>query len=155
MFEPSLHLCREPDGEYTLHAVTLTPNSCYNGGLALHGAPPGYAVIPEAEPVTLNINYISGVFCRMVVTPIRHSIPNLQLGPDQAHRQTREGQCADSLSSSLDQCVVTHEDHGDVVLGAPARRPCDEEEPGAHLVAARDGRQRSDADQGIHGRRPR
>jgi len=79
MFEPGLSLVREPDGEHTLHAVTLTPNSCYSAGTVTSGVPEGQTVIPEAIPVILEILHING-FCLQVITPVRHALADLRLG---------------------------------------------------------------------------
>jgi hypothetical protein len=79
-FEPHLTLMREPDGEYTLHAVTIAPNSCYGAGRAARGVPPTVLVLPEVEPVVLHITHRKGM-CLQVLTPVRHHVPNLKLGP--------------------------------------------------------------------------
>src|ERR1041384_4419748 len=55
IFQPRLQLIAEPDGEYTLHAVTITPNSGYSAGRARPGAPPNVRLIPEVFPVLLEI----------------------------------------------------------------------------------------------------
>ena len=79
IFEPQLVLAREPDGEYTLHSVTLTPNSCYSAGKAERGIPPNVRLIPETESVLLQIRTRSGP-CLQVITPVRHRVRNLKLG---------------------------------------------------------------------------
>jgi hypothetical protein len=63
MFKPDLSLAREPDGEFTLHAVTLTPNSCFSSGFASDGAPPGYSTIPEARDWRRTGIVKSRIFC--------------------------------------------------------------------------------------------
>jgi hypothetical protein len=79
MFKPELSLAREPDGEFTLHAITLTPNSCFSAGCPSDGAPPGYSTIPEAHAITLGIDRRDGI-CLMAIRPVRHTIPNISLG---------------------------------------------------------------------------
>src|SRR5258705_12900601 len=78
-FEPHLTLMRESDGEYTLHAVTITPNSCYHAGRAARAVPPTVLVLPEVEPVVLHITHRRGM-CLQVLTPVRHHVANLKLG---------------------------------------------------------------------------
>jgi hypothetical protein len=79
LFEPQLVLTKEPDGEYTLHAVTLTPNSCYSAGPAERGVPPNVRLLPEVESILLNIT-VRGGRCLQVIRPVRHCIGNLRLG---------------------------------------------------------------------------
>ncbi len=79
MFKPDLSLAREPDGEFTLHAVTMTPNSCFSPGLISNGPPPGHSTIPEARAVTLGIDRRDGI-CLMAIRPVRHTVPNIRLG---------------------------------------------------------------------------
>jgi hypothetical protein len=85
MFEPELTLSKERDGEYTLHAVTITPNSCYSAGRAKRGVPPNVRLLPEVEPVLLDLRAHRGP-CLMVLTPVHHRLGNLKLGP--AHGKT-------------------------------------------------------------------
>ncbi|APR76170.1 Hypothetical protein A7982_01517 [Minicystis rosea] len=80
MFEPNLVLTREPDGQFTLHAVTATPNSCYGAGRAERGIPPTVRLMPEAESVLLHITHHGGR-CLQVMKPVRHHLPDLDLGP--------------------------------------------------------------------------
>jgi hypothetical protein len=79
-FEPQLKLTREPDGEFTLHAVTLTPNSCYSAGRAQIAPPPNVLLLPEVQPVLLHVRVRKGP-CLQVVTPVRHRVHDLKLGP--------------------------------------------------------------------------
>jgi hypothetical protein len=85
IFQPSLQLVVEPDGEYTLHAVTITPNSGYSAGRARPGAPPNVRLTPETYPVMLAIRSRGGRTLQ-VLTPVRHRLRNLKLGP--AHGKT-------------------------------------------------------------------
>lgn len=85
MFQPSLQLVVERDGEYTLHAVTITPNSSYSAGRARPGVPPGVRIIPEVYPVLLPLRTRGGPALQ-VLTPVRHRLRNLELGP--AHGKT-------------------------------------------------------------------
>lgn len=80
-FEPQLTLSKEPDGEYTLHSVTITPNSCFSAGRAERGVPPNVRLLPEVEPVLLHVRQ-SGQICLQVLKPVRHSLPNLKLGKE-------------------------------------------------------------------------
>ena len=79
IFQPRLQLIAEPDGEYTLHAVTITPNSGYSAGRARPGAPPNVRLIPEVFPVLLEIRARRGPALQ-VLTPVRHHLRNLKLG---------------------------------------------------------------------------
>jgi len=81
MFVPELSLQKESDGEYTLNAMTLTPNGCFSGAFTSLGAPAGHVTIPEAQAVTLQINR-TGQICTLAVTPVHHSTPNLKVGLD-------------------------------------------------------------------------
>lgn len=81
LFQPSLSLILQRNGRYTLRSVTVTPNSCYFAGPAEVGVPPNVRVLPEVLPVILNIKRRSG-FCLQVLTPVRHQLRNLQLGPE-------------------------------------------------------------------------
>lgn len=86
MFEPQLTLVQEPDGEYTLHALTITPSSCYSAGLAQLAPPPDVLVLPEVQPIMLRLRARRGP-CLHVLTPVRHRVRNLRLGPQ--HGKTR------------------------------------------------------------------
>ncbi|MCC6552120.1 MAG: hypothetical protein IT372_03735 [Polyangiaceae bacterium] len=79
IFEPQTILTVEPDGEYTLHAVTPTPNTCYSAGPAEAAPPPSVRLLPEVQPVILRIKHRGGR-CLQVLKPVRHSLPNLKLG---------------------------------------------------------------------------
>jgi len=79
MFQPNLLLATEPDGEFTLHSVTLTPNSCYSAGRAEPGVPPSVRLLPEVFSVLLPVRVRRGP-CLMVLTPVRHRLRNLRLG---------------------------------------------------------------------------
>lgn len=80
MFEPDLVLTREPDGQYTLHAVTATPNSCHGAGCAERGIPPTVRLMPEAESVLLHITHHGG-HCLQMTKLVRHHLSDLELGP--------------------------------------------------------------------------
>jgi hypothetical protein len=80
IFQPNLQLSIEPDGEYTLHAVTITPNSGYSAGRARPGVPPSVRITPETFPVLLEIRERRGRVLQ-VLTPVRHQLRNLKLGP--------------------------------------------------------------------------
>jgi hypothetical protein len=82
VFQPQLQLEREPDGEYTLHAVTLCPSSAYSAGRAHQGIPPTVRLIPETFSVLLELR-VRGGRARQVLTPVRHRLRNLKLGPEQ------------------------------------------------------------------------
>ena len=60
VFQPNLHLVLQPNGEYTLNAVTITPNSGYSAGRAHPGVPPDIFIIPESFPVLLPIRWHRG-----------------------------------------------------------------------------------------------
>lgn len=79
MFSPNLTLSVEPDDEFTLHAVTLTPNGCYSAGRAEPGVPPNVRLLPEVFSVLLPLRVRKGP-CLMVLTPVRHRLRNLALG---------------------------------------------------------------------------
>lgn len=79
-FEPQLQLTREPDGEYTLHTVTITPNSAYSAGRAVQAPPANVRLFPEVLPVLLHLRVRRGPALQ-VLTPVRHRIHDLQLGP--------------------------------------------------------------------------
>lgn len=80
IFQPGLQLSAEPDGEFTLHAVTITPSTGYSAGRARPGAPPNVRLIPEVFPVLLEIRARQGPGLP-VLTPVRHHLRNLKLGP--------------------------------------------------------------------------
>jgi len=80
IFQPSLQLAVEPDGEYTLHAVTIAPNSAYSAGRARPGVPASVRMTPETFSVLLDIRVRRGRVLD-VLTPIRHHLRNLKLGP--------------------------------------------------------------------------
>jgi hypothetical protein len=79
IFRPNLQLSVEPDGEYTLDAVTITPNSGYSAGRARPGVPPNVRLTPETFPVLLEIRARHGRVLQ-VLTPVRHHLRNLKLG---------------------------------------------------------------------------
>lgn len=79
-FEPQLKLTREPDGEFTLHTVTLTPSACYSAGRAVVEPPANVRLLPEVLPVQLHVRVRKGP-CLHVLTPVRHRIHDLRLGP--------------------------------------------------------------------------
>lgn len=81
IFQPQLHLEREPDGEYSLHAVTITPNSGYSAGRACVGAPPTVRLTAETFAVMLDLRTRQGCV-RQVLTPVRHHLRHLRLGPE-------------------------------------------------------------------------
>lgn len=80
IFQPQLHLQREPDGEYTLHAVTVCPNSGYSAGRAQPGVPPMVRLTAETFSVILNLHARRGPALQ-VPTLVRHHLRNLKLGP--------------------------------------------------------------------------
>jgi hypothetical protein len=80
IFQPRLQLSAEPDGEFTLHAVTITPSSGYSAGRARPGVPPNVRLMPEVFPVLLEIRARRGPALQ-VLTPVRHHLRNLKLGP--------------------------------------------------------------------------
>lgn len=80
IFKPNLQLAAERDGEYTLHAVTITPSSAYSAGRARPGVPANVRILPEVFPVLLDIRVRRGRALH-VLTPVRHHLGNLKLGP--------------------------------------------------------------------------
>jgi hypothetical protein len=80
IFQPSLLLSVEPDGQFMLDAVTITPNSGYSAGRAWHGVPPNIRLTSEVYPVLLNLHARTGPALQ-VLTPVRHHLRNLKLGP--------------------------------------------------------------------------
>lgn len=80
LFEPHLILAREPDGDYTLHATTITPNTWYSAGRAELGAPSNIRLLPEVVSVMLHLRQHGGR-CLQVLKPVRHYLPDLKLGP--------------------------------------------------------------------------
>jgi hypothetical protein len=122
MFTPNLTLAREPDGEYTLHAVTITPNSCYSAGRAERGVPPMVRIVAEVEPVLLHVRQRGGM-CLQVLKPVRHHLRDLKLGASHGKTTlTAFVMLGDSLlgSASLD---VSH--LGGVVPGQGKDNPID------------------------------
>jgi hypothetical protein len=85
LFEPNLALAKEPDGEYTLYSVTLTPNSCFSAGNPIRCAPPGVMATPETIVYQLPLLYSDGGFCLQVITPVRHEVQNIRF--DAAHNR--------------------------------------------------------------------
>ncbi len=81
-FEPSLALIKKTDGEYTLHSVTPTPNSCFQAGRAEFGVPSNVIIIPEAVGVLLHIRNNGGPICLPVITPVKHQLGDIKLGGD-------------------------------------------------------------------------
>ena len=81
IFQPQLQLAREPDGEYTLYAVTICPNSGYSAGRAHRGVPPEVRLIAEVFPVILTLHARRGPALQ-VLTPVRHYLRNLKLGAE-------------------------------------------------------------------------
>jgi hypothetical protein len=79
MFNPQLSLVQEPDGEYTVQALTICPNSCYRAGGVIKGAPSGVVVTPETHAFQLLLRY-RGPICLQVLTPVEHDIQNLRFG---------------------------------------------------------------------------
>jgi hypothetical protein len=80
IFQPQVQLQLEPDGEYTLHAITITPNSGYSAGRAYPGVPPTVRLTAETFSVLLNLHVRRGPALQ-VLTPVRHYLRNLKLGP--------------------------------------------------------------------------
>jgi hypothetical protein len=80
IFQPSLQLVIEPDGEYTLHAATIAPHSGYSAGRARPGVPPSARLTLEMFPVLLEVQMRGGPVLQ-VLTPLRHCLRNLKLGP--------------------------------------------------------------------------
>jgi hypothetical protein len=79
VFQPTLVLSVEPDGQYTLDAVTIAPTSGYSAGRARPGAPPNIRITEEAYPVLLKIHARGGKALQ-VLTSVRHHLRNLKLG---------------------------------------------------------------------------
>ena len=80
IFHPSLQLIPERDGEYTLRAITITPNSGFSAGRARPGvAPPTVRLTAEVFPVLLELHAHRGRV-RHVPTPVRHRLRDLALG---------------------------------------------------------------------------
>lgn len=82
IFKPELTLHLQPNGRYTLSSVTLTPNTCFFAGPARVGAPAGVVVLPEVLPVTLELRVRRGPVCLRAITPVHHTLRNLELGPE-------------------------------------------------------------------------
>jgi hypothetical protein len=85
IFQPQLRLLVEPDGEYTLHTLTLVPNSLYSAGRAELAVPPTVRLAAEVESVLLHIRARNGL-CIPWIRPLRHRLHNLKLGD--AHGKT-------------------------------------------------------------------
>lgn len=81
IFQPRLQLSIEPDGEYTLDAITIAPSSGYSAGRARPGVPASVRITPETFSVLLEIRVRRGRVLQ-VLTPIRHHLRNLKLGPE-------------------------------------------------------------------------
>lgn len=81
LFEPQLLLAREPDGEYTLHATTITPNRSYSAGRVELAPPPMVRLLPEVFPVLLHLNVRRGR-SPQVLTPVCHRVHDLKLGAE-------------------------------------------------------------------------
>lgn len=79
LFVPAPTLAVEPDGEYTLRVVTLTPSTCYSAGRVLRGPPPNVRLTPDTLPVRVTLKARRRP-CRQVATPVRHTLRNLKLG---------------------------------------------------------------------------
>jgi hypothetical protein len=79
IFQPHIQLLQEPDGEFTLHAVTLTPNSGYSAGRAYPGVPPTVRLTAETFSVILDLHVRRGPALQ-VPRPVRHHLRNLRLG---------------------------------------------------------------------------
>lgn len=79
IFQPQVQLELEPDGEYTLHAVTITPSSGYSAGRAYPGVPPTVRLTAETFSVLLNLHVRRGRALQ-VPKPVRHYLRNLKLG---------------------------------------------------------------------------
>lgn len=84
LFQPYLALAVEPDREYTLHAVTIAPNSSFSAGRARQGVPPNVRLLPEVLSVLLPLRARRGPSL-MVLTPVRHRLRDLRLGPGTGH----------------------------------------------------------------------
>ena len=80
VFEPSLALTLELPDRYTLHSVTIAPNTCFHTVGTELGLPPGHLIVPEALPVMLRIGYGADEICLRIITPVRHQISDLHLG---------------------------------------------------------------------------
>jgi hypothetical protein len=111
IFQPQLRLLVEPDGEHTLLALTLAPNSLYSSGKAELGVPPSVRLIPEVASVLLHIRTRKG-FGIQIPRPLRHRLGNLRLG--QAHGKTSmmafamvDGCIVGSASIPVDSCTTT------------------------------------------------
>lgn len=76
MFQPNLTLRREPDGELTLDALTLTPNACYVAGPAHEGVPANVRITADTLAVMLPLRAHAGP-CAMMLHAVRHHLGNL------------------------------------------------------------------------------
>jgi hypothetical protein len=81
MFQPQLSLSIEPDGEFTLDATTITPNSCYSATRVTREPPPNVRLVAEVFPVQLHLRARKGP-CMMALRPVRHRARNLKLGAE-------------------------------------------------------------------------
>lgn len=111
IFQPQLRLLGEPDGEYTLQALTLAPNSLYSAGQAELGVPPTVRLTAEVASVLLHIRTRKG-FGIAMVRPLRHRLPNLQLGPARGKTSVMafamiDDRTVGSSSIIVDACGVT------------------------------------------------
>lgn len=113
LFEPQLKLYAREGKPYRLLSVTLTPNSCYRAGPARLGAPEGFALVPEAQAVTLDLMY-EGDICLFCITPVRHKI-DVQLG---------QGKTRVVVFAMLDGKVVGS---SSIPVGAAVERPADDQ----------------------------
>jgi hypothetical protein len=111
IFEPQLRLLVEPDGEFTLHALTLAPNALYSSGRAELAVPPNVRLSPEVESVLLHIRTRQG-FGIAMVRPLRHRLCNLKLG--EAHGKSSvmafamvDDRVVGSSSIPINPCTVT------------------------------------------------
>jgi hypothetical protein len=86
LFQPHLHLYRDPAGEYTLHAVTLTPNSRYAAGRAYPGIPPEVRLTAETFSVILELHVRRG-YGLHIPTLVRHHLRHLKLGAEHGKTQ--------------------------------------------------------------------
>jgi hypothetical protein len=81
LFQPFLTLTKDGDGQYSLYSRTLGPNSCVRTGGVEFKAPEGHTPIKEATPVTLHIESEQSDFCLQMLTPVIHTIENVEIRP--------------------------------------------------------------------------
>lgn len=79
IFQPILQLALEPDGDFAIHAVTITPNSAFSAGRARAGVPKTVRITAETFAVLLPIRAHTG-HARQILKLVRHHLPNLKLG---------------------------------------------------------------------------